>query len=68
MGEWYKDHYLTTKDGEAALRAALTNPEAGAQNKADVQKRLDELTQDVTDRCVISTKQKKFLQHVLETL
>lgn len=65
MGEWYREWYVTSKDGEGRLRAALADTENGATNRADVQKRLDEFKQLPDDRCHISRDQRKFLERVL---
>lgn len=65
MGAWYKEWYLTTPAAEQQLRDALNDPDHGAENRADVQKRLNEMLQLHPDRCAISVDQSKFLQKVL---
>ncbi len=65
MGEWYKPFYLKTIEDEAKLRAALSHPDDGASNRADVRKRLDELRQIPDDRCHVSRDQRRYLERVL---
>lgn len=61
MGAWYRDYYLTTAKGEKEIREAIKDP----ANRADVEKRLGELSEIEEARCHISAKQRKFLEHVL---
>lgn len=65
MGNWYKEWYIATKEGEAELRTALNDPETGAANRADVQRRLQEMRAIPPDRCAISLDQQRFLERVL---
>lgn len=65
MGQWYKTWYLTTPAGEAEMRTALADPQSGAANRADINRRLDELKQLSDDRCHVSLDQRRFLQRVL---
>ena len=65
MGTWYKDFYLATPAGEQQMRDAFTDPDHGAQNRADVERRLAEMRQIPDDRCHITKKQRDFLERVL---
>lgn len=68
MGAWYKDWYITTKVGEAELRTAIADPDAGAQNLTDVQTRLAEMKSVPDDRCAVTLDQQRFLERVLGSL
>ena len=65
MASWYKEFYITTPDGEKAMREALADERDGAVNRADIEKRLSELRGIHEDRCHISREQRKFLEGVL---
>ena len=65
MGTWYKDFYLTTPLGEQQMRDALTDPDYGAQNRADIQQRLTEMQSVPEGRCSITSAQVRFLEGVL---
>lgn len=67
MGIWYKEWYLTTPQGEADIRAALTDPDNGGANRTDIQNRLAEIRALEEDRCAISRDQKRFLTRILES-
>ncbi len=66
--DWYRDFYLTTKDGEAELRNAMLDPD----NLSAVKKRLAEMKSiahgEVDKRCAITTDQIRFLERVLGSL
>ncbi len=61
MGVWYKPFYLMTADAEKVLREAIADPD----NRADVQKRLEELRKLKRDRCVVSDTQRDYLERIL---
>lgn len=65
MGVWYKEWYLTTQAGEAQIKAALTDPDHGDENRSDITRRLGEMRELDQDRCAISRDQIRFLESIL---
>lgn len=67
MGVWYKEWYLTTKQGDIDMVAALSDPDPdiAAQNRSDINNRLSEMQQLDQDRCAISRDQIRFITRVL---
>lgn len=65
---WYREWYITSPEGEANLRAALADPEHGEKNRADVEKRFEEIKKIPEGRCAIALDQKRFLGRVMGSL
>lgn len=66
MGAWYKDFYLTTNEGEKLIEEALGHPNHGAGNRADIERRLEEMKALSADRCHITKGQIPFLERALD--
>lgn len=67
MGIWYREFYNTGAGGELAMRDALNDadPAVRAENRADIEKRLREISGIPEERCVISSEQRRFLERML---
>lgn len=64
---WYKDFYLTTPEGERAMRKAIADDQTG-NVLSDIKKRFSEMDGVPGGRCAITEVQVKFLTRVLGNL